>query len=419
MSTNDKQTSDKPASESQEASKATESKTALPEQTTPSENGPDNRNEDKTKSAKANPSENAKTEMPKVSDKPAKSSGAGKAILWLLLLVLLGGLGFGGWWLYGNFDRFAEPYLEAYVDQRVDAIEQANQRETAALKSQLAQEQRARRDAISELQQLTDSLSNQLNSQSGRLRELAGTTRTDWLLAEAEYLIRLGIQRFITERNTANAIALMESADQVLSQLDEVGLLPVRRTLARDITNLKLRNNIDREGIYLRLNAAAEAVMQLPLIPRQPDAQTVEASDQQPPTNWWQRLSANLSRALTQFHDLIRVQRRSGAMQPLLSVQEEAYIRHNLRFMLEQAQLALLREEPLVYQQSLDKAITWLEDYFQLDNRALISELQQLRDLDVLERYPNISGGLEALHSFTENWHNRYRIDQQPAEEMQ
>src|SRR5690606_5363670 len=82
------------------------------------------------------------------------------------------------------------------------------------------------------LQQLETQVSEsqlRLNNHQERLQALSTTTREDWLLAEAEYLLRLANQRILTERQTANALSLMVTADDILKEIDDPDLFVVRK----------------------------------------------------------------------------------------------------------------------------------------------------------------------------------------------
>ncbi len=242
-------------------------------------------------------------------------------------------------------------------------------------------------------------------------------------MAEAEYLIRLANQRLLTERNTKNATALLLTADEILRDLDEVDLLAVRQALAKSITALRMAPGVDREGLYLQLEALSEQLIKLPLIaPELLDGAKVVV--EQPVTsenNWRDKLRQGFYKAVDGLDELIRVRRRNAPLEPLLSPEEDQFLRHNLGMMLEQAQLALLREEPAIYQSSLMKAQQWLEDYFDLNEGAsqLVEQLSQLEQQNVVQQLPDISGGLEALRDYIDSWHKRHTVkgvDQQDGE---
>ena len=177
----------------------------------------------------------------------------------LLIILLLAALAMGGYWMYTQRDQ---------GDELLQLINRQQQTVTA-LEAMLREErmQRVKQSAV--LEETTNHLQLRLNSQSNRLRELSTTTRNDWLLAEAEYLMRLANQRLVTERSTKNPVALLNTADEILRDLDEVDLFPVRKSLAEDITVLQMVVDVDREGLFLRLGALSDQLVKLPLLDRE------------------------------------------------------------------------------------------------------------------------------------------------------
>lgn len=338
---------------------------------------------------------------------PEKSSGGRRTVTSLLVLFLLlaiAGLGVAGWWFYQLQQK--EPVVhESLASQQV---------EIQRLQEQLAEERRERLKQQAAQSQATSELQLNVNSHARRLRELSTTSRKDWLLAEAEYLIRLANQRLLTERNTKNATALLLTADEILRDLDEVDLLAVRQALAKSITALRMAPGVDREGLYLQLEALSEQLIKLPLIaPELLDSAKVVV--EQPVTsenNWQDKLLQGFYKAVDGLDELIRVRRRNAPLEPLLSPEEDQFLRHNLGMMLEQAQLALLREEQAIYRSSLMKAQQWLEDYFDLNEGTsqLVEQLSQLEQQNVVQQLPDISGGLEALRDYIDSWHKRHTV---------
>lgn len=364
-------------------------------------------------------------EKPSTQKKPLtkkKSSGGRPVLISLMVLFLLlaiSGLGVAGWWFYQLQHQLQqqEPLvLENLASQQADI---------QRLEEQLAEERRERQNQQAALSQTASELQLNINSHARRLRELSTTSRADWLLAEAEYLIRLANQRLITERNTKNATALLITADEILRDLDEVDLLAVREALAKSITALRMAPSVDREGLYLKLNALSEQLVRLPLIAPElleGDRVTVE-TESVTDDSWRGRLLKGFYQAVDGVSELIRVRRRNAPLEPLLSPEENQFLRHNLGMMLEQAQLALLREEQAVYQASLAKAKKWLGDYFELNEGAsqLVEQLSQLEQQNVVQQLPDISGGLEALKDYIGIRHKRYTVDgtEEPTGEQQ
>ncbi|TBR36406.1 hypothetical protein CBF23_015170, partial [Marinomonas agarivorans] len=60
-----------------------------------------------------------------------------------------------------------------------------------------------------------------------KLKRLENTTKEDWKLAEAEYLIRLANQRLLMEKDVIGAKNMLLNAVDILEQLDDPLLFDV------------------------------------------------------------------------------------------------------------------------------------------------------------------------------------------------
>ena len=338
-------------------------------------------------------SDNKTAENP--SQSPLKKSGGGKS-RWIKVLVTLiivtavttlGLLGWTQWQKLVAADRVSK--AAASFERFYQPIEQLYQQ------SEKRQSQR--------IEQLYNELSNmqlRLNAQGQRLAELGAITRSDWLLAEALYLIRLANQRLQTERSTKNPLALMENVDAILRQIEDPMLLPVRRALASDIGDLRLTGEIDSVGLFLELTTLADNIDQLTalnMVGESKVTETIELTIEEPSTT--KEIVADVVQQLSQ---LVRVTHRQQPIEPLLLNSEVRVIKQNLRLMLEQAQSAVMAEEPEVYRVSLDKAERWVTQYFQLDDDAqvILQRLTSLKGRDVVQQLPQINGSLAAIETF-------------------
>jgi uroporphyrin-3 C-methyltransferase len=329
------------------------------------------------------------------SQSPIKKSGGGKSQWFKVLVILIivtavTALGFLGWTQWQKLiaaDRVSK--AAASFERFYQPIEQIYQQ------SEKRQSQR--------IEQLYNQLSNmqlRLNAQGQRLAELGATTRSDWLLAEALYLIRLANQRLQTERSTKNPLALMENVDAILRQIEDPMLLPVRRTLASDIGELRLTGEIDSVGLFLELTTLADNIDQLTalnMVRESTVTQTIELTIEEPSTT-----KGIVADVVQQLSQLVRVTHRQQPIEPLLLNSEVRVIKQNLRLMLEQAQSAVMAEEPEVYRVSLDKAERWVTQYFQLDDDAqvILQRLTSLKGRDVVQQLPQINGSLAAIETF-------------------
>lgn len=277
-----------------------------------------------------------------------------------------------------------------------------------SIQRQYSLDQKQQAQQSQEFQQLITDLQLRSNAQGRRLAELGSTSRSDWLLAEAVYLTRLANQRLQTERRTKNSLALLSNADLILQELDDPDLTPARSALAADITALRLAGEVDVEGIYLELSSLVNSVDQLSIIsvPAQPQMEVQSSAESSSDNSSEKRAeSPSPESVLAGFShkvaQLIRVRQRSQPIEPMLLPEEETLVRQNIRLMLEQAQSALLREQQVIYNQSIGKAQSWLAQYFQLNPSAqvLTERLSELAGTQVVQQLPDINTSLEAIET--------------------
>lgn len=220
-----------------------------------------------------------------------------------------------------------------------------------------------------------------------RLELLEGNRAQEYLLAEVEYLLRIAIQRIQAGRDVATGLSLMLSADQTLAGADDAELFPIRRALATDIAALRALPAIDRDGLYLELAAAADRIDRLSMSPielAQAPAGEVAEDDQ------------GLMQTLSSF---VTVRQRANPIDPLPTPTEAVYARQNLRLMLEQAQLALLDENTVTWQSTLERAHVWTDRYFldDAEQQSLVSTLDRLQGLPVAQDIPRVGKALAEL----------------------
>lgn len=340
-------------------------------------------------------------------------------IVGFLLLMVLVGAAVLAYWAWQNnqagqgqlSDRLARiNELEATLDQRI--VEQSNQIES--LKVQLKQYANGDDELALELSKLSsqqDWVKQRLENHTNRIRALAGTSREDWLLAEARYLLRLANQRMLTERSTQSATAIMKSVDAILNNLDDADLFTVRKAIQSDIAALTLSPPVDREGIYLRIGAIAEQLATLQFKPFGAASAEQESIDAAKPDvsqmSFTERVKYSAKKATEALSHGIEVRHYDQKPVLFVSEEQEAAIRYQLTMLLGQAQSALLREESKIYQASLKNAVEIVDQHFdQFDKKdALLSSLNTLKDETIKQPMPDISSSLDLLTDYIERYH--------------
>jgi uroporphyrin-3 C-methyltransferase len=287
--------------------------------------------------------------------------------------------------------------------QRIDVQVSGNRQ----LQRQLDQQNDGSAQLQKNLQQQISQLFRQQASQKKSLLSLSTTDRADWLLAEAEYLIRLANQRLLMGKEVQGALDLLKAADEIAKELDDSGLYPLRQALADDMAALRSAGNFDLEGIYLQLGAVAKQSGKLQLI-AMPQLSTVQPEAKTPAT-WQQRLDTGIRRAWEKLSSYIQIKRRDEIYKPLLAPEYEAAVRQNVRLMFEQAQMATLAGQQQLYKISLAKAQKWLSNYYTLEadkTAVVIDAIQTLSELKIEVSLPDISGSLRALKNYQESLHS-------------
>jgi uroporphyrin-3 C-methyltransferase len=202
--------------------------------------------------------------------------------------------------------------------------------------------------------------------------------RDSWMLAEVDYLLRLANQRMILTGDTATAEALLSSADKILRDLDDASLLAVRRAVTSDLAAIRAVPKIDTEGSFLRLAALVEQVDRLVIF-------SVPGAEIPMPTrvtdNWQGKLRQGYEEALAKLSSYVIVRRRDTPAEALMDPHWERLVRENLRMLFEQAQMALLSGNQLLYRESLERSRHWVAEFFVADELAAEAMEREIADL--------------------------------------
>ena len=271
--------------------------------------------------------------------------------------------------------------------------------------SQQSQRLQSLEEKLASQRELIATQQRQIDHNARELLEAGNRTRTDWLLAEAEYLLRIANQRLMIEKDIRGAMSALEAADEVLNESDDIGVYPVRQQLAREILALKGLTGVDRTGLYLTLEAAIDSIHQLTdqaLISENAPGFVVSAAQgesagtgEEPGAvvQAWNKVKATLMQVVV-------VRRMDEPVKPLLSPDQSAYARLNLQLMLEEAEMAVLRGNQPLYERALTKARTTIDDWYNASNprvTALSDTLAELAGKNVDPELPDISQSLDLL----------------------
>lgn len=382
---------------------------------------------DVTPEQEAAPTEPEQPQAPAEDMAPnSEPKSSGSVFGWLfglvLLAIVLGGFAYGYLQLrslqqeLGQFDE-----LNANLSHVSDDLNQAIEQTRKELATQQAemnrQQQRVNEqstlfdDQQERFKQQTERLADEkvlLDEREAELRGLVadlhrrvGRTSSGWMVAEAEYLIRLANHRLQLARDVGAASTALKLADQRLQATADPGWGGVREQLAHDQAALASLKLPDITGLSARLGALAGQTAQLHLdkgtLGGARGALPTPVMDRPEQERSWRTL---LDDIWTSLKESVRLRRNDEPVQAMLPPEQQYFLVQNLRLQIEAARLALLRGEPALYRASLETAQHWLEQHFDLEDgpaRALRAGLSDLGAIDIRPELPDISGSLRAM----------------------
>ncbi|AVF96509.1 heme biosynthesis operon protein HemX [Vibrio diabolicus] len=337
-----------------------------------------------------------KKEQPKVAEHPKTTEPAkvefeekqGKRGVKLGTVAIILSIIFGGGLAYKLHQQQAD--YQAQIAQLKSQLESTQ----ASMKQELS---RVQEETIEKATTVTHKAEVVLGQQQKSIESLQlavadvkGRRPNDWLLAEADYLVKLAGRKLFLEHDVESATQLMESADQRIAALNDPSLVKLRKAMANDITKLRTIPLIDRDGLVLRLTALQQQVDKLPLANALlPEAEAVENTEVSEDIANWQD---NLMTSLKDFSEnFITFRTRDGNVIPLLSPEQHFYLKENIKAKLETAIKAVYQEQGEIYTTSLKTADKWALAFFNQDDNSVKEfnkTVNQLSQQNIQVEYP-------------------------------
>ncbi|MEP1553530.1 uroporphyrinogen-III C-methyltransferase, partial [Paraglaciecola sp.] len=342
------------------------------------------------------------TFSPKASSQNTKTTNsspkAKTGLLWfvtlinLLILIAIIGAGYWAWLQWQTQSKQQNNALTAQQDLLTTQEQSVNQTlsENQKLKVELQEQSQAvqmRVNNLVEQLQLTDS---QTQSNQRQLTEISGRRPADWLLAEADYLVRMAGRKLWLEHDVKTAIMMLQSADSRIQDLDDPSLLPVREYLAADIQSLQQINQVSTSSIALALGAMLKQVDNLPLVFfERPKEEAAEQAVTDSVDDWRSNFMRNIKEVTKDFFSFKKV---TTDIKPFMSEQQRWLLKEQLSFALMQAQIAVLQENQTLYQQALQQGFALLIEHFDTEQDIVVQfteSLSNLQQTDFSREYPS------------------------------
>jgi uncharacterized protein HemX len=308
----------------------------------------------------------------------------------------------------------------ANFDAQLQAIRSeqgAEQTTDPALERRLTQ--RAAEVASTALSQLDTRVAAQQGAVDGELEQLrqqfaqlAATVRAnatnpsaEWRLLEAEYLLAMAVRKLRYEQDVTAAGELYELADSALVNSGSPDIYPLRQSLARELASLRAVELPDTDSLFLRLDillaqaetlvgAAAPAQLRRQEYEQRREAVSSAASATQ--SEW--SMTALTTDTLEFLRSVFVWRETSEPAQQVFAVGSEGAQRWVL--ILEQAKLALLAKDSLLFSRLVNTAEQWLTAQSGVDEsqrEAAMAELSALRGVELNPALPSVGETLLAV----------------------
>ncbi len=318
-------------------------------------------------------SSNEPIETPIVNKNKTKPCTRNKNIL--PLVIAFTALAFTGYSYYQSHD------INSHLAQK--------NKELSRQLRQLRHEQNNVTQELNEQKTLLESnvhqLEKQLNLFSNQIETLQqkGNQSQDWLLLKARYYLELAQINAYWMNNSKDqsTVALLEQADTILGQMNTSELFKIRQIIAKEILQLNSIPHLDIPGLLSQLDAIQTSIAQLHLQKTSSFTEDVNSktSNLVSTNSTWKN---QLNNSLNILEKLVIVRRNDEPIKPLLSPLFESLIKENLRLNIQEAQWAIINQNPMAYQLALKQAITNLTQEFNPQLTSTSSIIQQLHNLE-------------------------------------
>lgn len=326
---------------------------------------------------------------PQQTEQPEKRERGNKTGLVLsviaIAIALAAGTGLYGW---GKQQAASQSAASDTLANQLIALQKSQETQKAELEG-IIKQQASQLDA-SERQQAA--LAKQLDEVQQKVASISGTDAKTWLLAQADFLVKLAGRKLWSDQDVTTAAALLKSADASLADMNDPSLIGARRAITDDIASLSAVAQIDYDGIILKVNQLSNQIDNLRLADNNDDDTPMDndSSELSASIGEWR---VNLQKSWRSFMDsFITVRRRDETAVPLLAPNQDVYLRENIRSRLLVAAQAVPRHQEETYKQALDNVSTWVRAYYDTNDattKAFLEDVDKLGQQSITMNVPD------------------------------
>jgi len=356
---------------------------------------------------------------------PGGKAGAGKksgrripplAVALVVAVLLAAALAAALWYQRQQFDRAGREIagrLESLSNELSTARRDA--RQALSLAQSQSDRLRALDEAMGESQSRYAALEQAWQSQSDGSGDAV-------LLNDVEQLLTLANQQLRLGGSVSNAIVALETAQSRLARAERPVFATLQQAINGDLDRLRAVPMVDVPALAARVEQLIQLSARAPLlVPDQaapdvlesapgarPQAGPDDAQDGLPAdAPWWRRWRAEIASwpaslagaAGREMADMISIQRVDDASALLLSPEQGAQLRANVRMRLLTAQVALLMRQPAIWSNELDAVSAALAASYDARSSDTVTAQRLARELagaSIAVQLPGVADSLSA-----------------------
>ncbi|WP_434526143.1 uroporphyrinogen-III C-methyltransferase [Photorhabdus asymbiotica] len=317
-------------------------------------------------------------EPPQQPGEPQKQERPGvlKNIIVIAIILAIG----GGLYYYGQQQSHLLSAENQELRQQLESLKHQQSQDQQRIDALFKGQKQAFSQVAAQAAQ-NEQLDNRLQELQAKISALSSSDVKSWLLAQADFLVKMAARKLWNDQDVITAAALLKNADASLAEMNDPSLIEIRRAITQDISELSAINQVDFDGIILRVNQLSNQVDNLRLADNTTDSSPMD-EDNDELTGTLSEWRQNLSKSWNSFMDnFITIRRRDSAAEPLLAPNQDIYLRENIRARLLIAAQAIPRHQGEVFKQSLETVSTWVRAYFNINDpntKAFLEEIDSL-----------------------------------------
>ncbi|HAT8033821.1 TPA: uroporphyrinogen-III C-methyltransferase [Citrobacter rodentium] len=326
------------------------------------------------------------TPQPVTAEKKSKNSAALVLSAVAIAIALAAGVGLYGW---GKQQATTQTAANDALVNQLTALQKAQESQKSELEGIIKQQA----DQLEQANRQRAELAKQLDEVQQKVATISGSDAKTWLLAQADFLVKLAGRKLWSDQDVTTAAALLKSADASLADMNDPSLITARRAITDDIASLSAVAQVDYDGIILKVNQLSNQIDNLRLADNDSDGSPMDA-DSPELSSSIREWRINLQKSWQNFMDsFITIRHRDDTAVPLLAPNQDIYLRENIRSRLLVAAQAVPRHQEETYRQALDNVSTWVRAYYDTEDaatKAFLEEVDKLSQQNITMDVPEM-----------------------------